>query len=336
VKPILYLRISSVLFCFVTILRLLPAPAEAAGFQQVMVPDAAGAPIEAGIWYPSDAPTSPQPLELFHQTVAVDGSLAGLHHPLIVISHGTGGSFAGHYDTALALADAGFVVVALTHTGDNWRDRSGVLNIMDRPRQVSRVLDYMLADWPDHAGIDPARIGMFGFSAGGFTTLVAVGGRPDFSLIGPHCAEHPQEYTCALITERPARTAPPAPGSSSGTLHDTRIKAAVVAAPALGFTFAPEGLADVRVPVQLWRADDDQMLPAPWYADAVRQVLPAAPDFQTVPGAGHFDFLVPCSDALAAVAKIICTSEPGFDRADFHRRLNSSVVTFFSETLKAP
>ena len=33
--------------------------------------------------------------------------------PLVVMSHGTGGSFLGHFDTAMALADAGFVVVAM-------------------------------------------------------------------------------------------------------------------------------------------------------------------------------------------------------------------------------
>jgi predicted dienelactone hydrolase len=334
-KPFSYLRMALILACIVATARLLLAPADAAGFQRVMAPNPEGPPIEIGIWYPSDAPVSSQPLELFHQTVAADGKLAGLHHPLILISHGTGGSYAGHYDTALALADAGFVVVAPTHTGDNWRDQSRVMNIMDRPRQVSRVLDYMLETWPDHAAIDPARIGMFGFSAGGFTTLVAVGGRPDFSQIGPHCAEHLQEYTCALIAGH-SGTAPPQPGLVPGTLRDTRIKAAVVAAPALGFTFAPNGLADVTLPVQLWRADDDQVLPAPWYADAVRQALPGTPDFQTIPGAGHFDFLAPCSDALAAAAKVICTSAPGFDRADFHRRLNGTVVAFFKETLKAP
>jgi predicted dienelactone hydrolase len=46
--------------------------------------------------------------------------------PLVLISHGTGGSGASHYDTALALAlaDEGFVVAALTHTGDNYMDRA--------------------------------------------------------------------------------------------------------------------------------------------------------------------------------------------------------------------
>jgi predicted dienelactone hydrolase len=41
---------------------------------------------------------------------------------------------------------------------------------------------------------------------------------------------------------------------------------AVVAAPALGFTFSPDGLKNVTVPVQLWRAEDDVIVPHPRYA----------------------------------------------------------------------
>ena len=39
--------------------------------------------------------------------------------PLVVFSHGTAGWFGGHHDTAAALADAGFVVAAINHSGDN-------------------------------------------------------------------------------------------------------------------------------------------------------------------------------------------------------------------------
>jgi predicted dienelactone hydrolase len=91
-------------------------PAISAGFEQVTVPDPGAAPLEAGIWYPSDAPALPQRLGLFEQTVAACGAVAGHGLPLIVMSHGSGGSFEGHYDTALALAEAGFVVAAVTHT----------------------------------------------------------------------------------------------------------------------------------------------------------------------------------------------------------------------------
>jgi predicted dienelactone hydrolase len=100
-------------------LMLATAPALSAGFERVTVPDPDGPPLEAGIWYPSEAPTSSQPLGLYRQSVATDGAVAGRRLPLIVISHGSGGSFEGHYDTALALAEAGFVVAAVTHTGDN-------------------------------------------------------------------------------------------------------------------------------------------------------------------------------------------------------------------------
>jgi predicted dienelactone hydrolase len=164
----------------------------AVGFDRVMVADTAGPALEAGIWYPSNAPATEQPLGLFRQTVAPGGAIAGRGRPLIVMSHGTGGSFEGHYDTALALAEAGFVVAAVTHTGDNYRDQSQFTQLDNRSRHIKALIDYVLASWPRHAAIDRARIGMFGFSAGGFTTLV-IGGTPDMTRVGPFCAEHPDE-----------------------------------------------------------------------------------------------------------------------------------------------
>jgi predicted dienelactone hydrolase len=96
----------------------------AVGFQNTMVLDTHGKPIAIGIWYPSNAQPSPHPIGLFSQNVAVNGKLSGERLPLVLISHGASGSLAGHYDTAIALAQAGFVVVALTHTGDNSDDQS--------------------------------------------------------------------------------------------------------------------------------------------------------------------------------------------------------------------
>jgi hypothetical protein len=128
-------------------------PAVSAGFEQVVVPDPGGAPLDAGIWYPSDAPALPQRLGLFEQTVAAGGAIAGRGLSLILMSHGSGGSFEGHYDTALALAEAGFVVAAVTHSGDNYRDQSAFAHVENRPRHL---LDYMLHDV---AAPRPARSG---------------------------------------------------------------------------------------------------------------------------------------------------------------------------------
>ncbi len=315
-------------------LALAATPAFAIGFERVMVADPDGPALEVGIWYPSNAAAVSQPLGLFHQTVAAGGAVAGRALPLIVMSHGTGGSFEGHYDTALALAEAGFVVAAVTHTGDNYRDQSQFARVENRPRHIKILIDYMLQSWRHHDVVAPKRIGMFGFSAGGFTTLVAIGATPDLSGTGTYCAAHPDEWACREIAERHVDLA--AERQTPQTwVHDPRIAAAVVAAPAIGYSFSPQGLADVKVPVQLWRGDSDEVLPHPRHAQNVYDGLAVKPDYHIVPNAGHFAFLAPCSASLAAMVPEICHDPEGFDRTAFHREFNPAVVAFFKAHLPA-
>jgi predicted dienelactone hydrolase len=277
--------------------------------QTFRFPDPAGGEIEAGVWLPAD----------------VDAPGA---RPLIVISHGNGGGFTGHHDTAEALAEAGFVVAALTHPGDNWRDDSRQTRLSDRPRHISLLIDHMTRDWSGPVAIDAGRIGAFGFSAGGFTVTALVGGVSDPRLIQRHCEEQPQMFACRLIAQNPIDATVWRPVG-----HDPRIKAAVIAAPGLGYAFTDESLSAVQVPVQLWQADGDEILPAPFNVEPVRDRLGRAPEYHLVVGAGHFDFLPPCSDGLRAAIPILCQSQPGFDRAAFHREFNHEVVRFFRETL---
>lgn len=301
----------------------------AAGFQQGAAADQGGKPLVIGIWYPSQTIAKPVAMGPTTMTVAINAPVNGKALPMIVMSHGQGGSYLGHFDTAIALADAGFVVVAMNHAGDNYADQSRSVDVMDRPRQVSRVIDHMLSTWDGRAVIDPQRVGMFGFSSGGFTTLANIGGVPDFTKIGPMCRQYPGDFACQLL----ARSQSPVAAPAAIAVADARIKAAVVAAPALGFTFSPDGLKNVKVPVQLWRAENDVVVPNPRYAEAVRLALPEAPDYHVVPNAGHYDFLASCSDALASIAPAICTSSAGFDRAAFHVGFDSEVVKFFEKTL---
>jgi predicted dienelactone hydrolase len=296
-------------------------PAQA-GFERQITTDGT----EVGVWYPTSGTPSHQRLGLYEQDVVVGGGIPHKRRPLIVMSHGTGGDFTGHVDTAVALARAGFIVAALTHPGDNWRDNSRATQIEARPAALSGLISYMLTAWPGHAAIDPGQIGAFGFSAGGFTVLAAAGGRPDLTRFASHCAQHPDFFDCSLLKSQPR-----APTGAWPDLHDARIKAIVVAAPALGFAFDRAGLAGVLMPVQLWRADDDHILPAPFYADSVRRALPVRPEFHSVPAAGHFDFLAPCADP--SIMPQLCQSASGFDRTAFHARFNAEVVQFFKAKL---
>jgi predicted dienelactone hydrolase len=309
--------------------------AGAVGFRWVAVPNGDGKPIELAIWYPSDAPTAPQPFELFRQDVAADAAVAGSGLPLIIISHGTGGSAAGHYDTALALAKAGFVVTALVHPGDNWRDRSNsftLRNLTERPRQLHTAIDYMLSAWPGRDHLDPARVGVFGHSAGGFTALVAIGGDPDMGRAIAFCREHIVDWGCRRARERTQVSADSTAGAPEWR-HDGRIKAAVIAAPALGNTFAGGSLASAAALVQLWQAEDDRITPRQWNGDIVKAALPTAPNDHLVAGAGHFAFLAPCSASLSERVPEICRDNPGFDRVAFHETFNVAIATFFARTL---
>jgi predicted dienelactone hydrolase len=312
----------------VATLMLATTPALAAGFERVTVPDPDGPPIEAAIWYSSEAPASSQPIGLYQQTVAIGGAVAGRGLPLIVMSHGSGGSLEGHYDTALALADAGFVVAAVTHTGDNYRDHSGFTLVENRSRHIKALVDFMLGSWVHRDLLDPSRIGMFGFSAGGFTALVQIGGVPDLSRSADYCARYPDEWAC-----RQSGGGSRAP--SAAFVHDPRIAAAVIAAPAIGYAFTPEALATVTAPIQLWRGDSDEILPHPRHAQLVYDALPTKPEYHVVANAGHFAFLAPCTPMAEKYAPEICRDPVGFDRAAFHREFNAAVVAFFTAKLPA-
>jgi len=305
------------------------------GFQQLTVPDPEGKAISVAVWYPSGGTAVSEPLGSFRQVVSVDGPVSGTALALILISHGAAGSSASHYDTALALADAGFVVAALTHTGDNYMNQSYAGNrkdLTDRPRQVSVVLNYMLTTWQYHDRINHARVGMFGFSLGGFTTIVVSGGTPDLSRMLELCTIHPTAPECRFIKERNGDQLNPVV-IGPVWVHDRRVKAVVVAAPAVSYLFGPGSLKEVRIPIQLWRAGDDEQVSDEWNTALIRKELPATPEEHVVLRAGHYVFLAPCSDALAKQVPQICTDAAGFDRNAFHRDFNVEVVEFFRKHL---
>jgi predicted dienelactone hydrolase len=311
------------------------ASAGAVGFQQLAVPDPQGQTVDLYVWYPSDAPAQPHRMGPFEQTVAPEGAIAGANLPLVVISHGTGGGALTHFDTAIALAEAGFVAAAIEHTGDNWHDRAlsfSRRNFTERPRHIKLVTDYLLTSWSGHAQIDPERVGAFGHSAGGATVLVVVGARPDFSGTAAFCREHPEEWACQRA--RQAATAVSTDSASTAVwVHDPRIKAAVIAAPAVGYTFTPAALAEATVPIQLWQAEDDRITVNRWHSDHVKANLPSPPEVHVVPHAGHLAFLAPCSPTLGAQAPDTCKDPDRFDRAAFHRDFNAAIVAFFARNL---
>ncbi|MBW8296043.1 dienelactone hydrolase [Sphingopyxis sp.] len=317
-------------------LAVLPAPAVAAeqmyqvGFEQAAIPDADHAPIAAIIWYPTAAEARDIQVGPVAIKAAPSAPIARSGLPLLIISHGTGAGAISHVDTAIALAQAGFVVVTPTHSGDNYEDESNVGKpawLADRSRHIVRTIDFMLGSWRGSLNIDENKIGIFGFSAGATTALISIGGEPDLGRLAPHCATQP-EFVCRLYP------APAAAVENPSWSHDPRISAAAIAAPGLGFLFGPDSLAKVKTPVQIWAGSDDKIVPYASNTANVRALLPKTTEYRPVQGAGHLSFLSPCPDP--SVMPAICTDKPGFDRTAFHAELNAALITFFRAHLAAP
>ena len=180
----------------------------------------------------------------------------------------------------------------------------------------------MLAGWEGRARLAPGRVGIFGFSAGATTALIAIGGEPDLGRIAPHCAATP-EFVCRIIK--------PQTGATPVWTHDPRIAAAAVAAPGIGFAFESAGLARVRVPVQLWSGDADDTVPYATNTAVVQNLLPHPLETHRVPGAVHLSFLAPCTPGTPPS---LCEDDPGFDRAAFHKVFNQAVISFFRRHLE--
>src|SRR4029077_15310199 len=213
------------------------APAAAAGLKFLTVPaDASGPAITVAVWYPTADKPSPVTFDPFTTLAAQEGRIDGRGLPLVVLSHGRGGSFVVHHDTAEQLADAGFVVAALNHPRDTELDKSVFYDLSiykQRPLDVKRVIDYLTGASPLATTIDPNRIGIYGFSRGGYTALVAIGATPD-SARGVPLSQGRTDKVCDQIRTQEYPKEP--------LTHDRRIKAAVVADPVSVF-FTAEGLA---------------------------------------------------------------------------------------------
>jgi predicted dienelactone hydrolase len=306
--------------------------ATAVGFQWSSAPDPDNAPLQIAIWYPSETTTTLLTVGPFDMDVAMNGAVSPGRHPMIVMSHGTGGMALNSHDTAIALADAGFVVVAVTHTGDNYLDQSTAFtrrNFADRPRHISRVIDFMLNTWSGRETVDANRIGILGHSAGGETALIAAGGTANLGLVVTFCQKNPDDWGCRHAAQRQPLTPETVSAPISGL--DPRIKAVVVAAPALAVAFQPDGLAAVKVPVQLWVGAEDDIVRD---ASLVRTLLPSPPDYHLIPLGGHFAYLTPCTELLAESAPQVCADPKGFDRAAFLREFHQSVIAFYRQHLK--
>lgn len=290
--------------------------------------------VPAAVMYPSndakrDALTQlgPYPVAAQMSAAVADGK-----HPLILLSHGSGGGRLGHHDLGAALARHGYIVAMPEHTGDSYSDRSGFASdrvLLGRAWQASAVISAVLADPQFKAHADDKRIGAAGFSAGGYTTLLLLGAKSDFSRFAVFCARYPKTpEICDHNTRKIGLTIADPPPTV-----DPRVRAGFSMAP-LSLILDKPGLADIRNPVFLYASSQDQVLLPDENARRISKLLPNLYRYREIEGAGHYVFLAPCSAGMAEEVPAICTDAPGVDRVAIHRQIADDAVGFFDKTLK--
>lgn len=221
----------------------------------------------------------------------------------------------------------------MRHPGDHWQDRSLISSgryFSERPRQLTRVLDALLASPEWGARIPAGRIGAVGHSAGGYSVLALAGAQADPRRSVEHCRavqDDPGYCGLAAAASAPAATAPaPAPV----VVSDPRIRAVVALAP-MAVVFTPESLAAITVPVRILVAENDTVLTGQYHGGYVAARVPGA-EFNSVPGAGHFAFMAQPGFPLPSAAGDAAADPPGFDRPAFLPVLSQQVEAFFARS----
>lgn len=286
--------------------------------------DASGSPrVAITVWYPAIDGAIEKPLligppnrPLFDSgRAAPDAPVANGRHPVVLLSHGFGGTARVMAWFGTRLADAGFIVIAVDHPGSNGLTpitRTGAAWWWERAEDLKAAWKAIRQDDVIGPHLDASRLGVAGFSAGGFAALVAAGARVDVDHFVTFCKAHPDDGVCAPQLEAPALSA----RDADTTMADPKVRAgladasadhaipgvraAFVMAPALVQALDPASLPRMKVPVSILVGDADTAAPAATNASVAAQAIPGARE-EVLPLVTHYDFLATCQPAARQV-----------------------------------
>jgi predicted dienelactone hydrolase len=289
-------------------------------------------PIAASIWYPAASPTYRAPVgdgPIFDPTFAFIGpAIAQDEHPLVLLSHGSGGNADSLGWLTSGLVANGAMVLAVNHPGSTSGDSSPrrSADLEARANDLTAALDMILADPAFAPFIDPDRIGVVGFSLGGATALGLAGVRFDGAAQDANCSAGPDAADCVFFRLGGVRFSD-YPGFEADA-RDPRISRAVIVDPGFGGAADPDTLPGALTGITLINLGDADRLGAADVGPNGNDLANRLPDvsYVEIGPANHFTFLGTCKPgAVALLAKEqedpICTDPESTDRAATHVQL---------------
>ena len=306
------------------------------------------------VWYPAEPSATEKPVEIPGLTIFELGSAAQdakpaaqpAKFPLIVISHGTGGSGLSMTWLGEALAAHGYIAAAVNHPGNNAAEPYTVEGFSlwwERARDLSEVITGMLADPEFGSHMDSNRIAAAGFSLGGYTMLEIAGGITDAQGFVRYCDKTGTDGICVSPPEFPTlvedfrkliRDQPEVLAHAGDSYRDPRVRSVFAMAPPLGPAFPVSGLKKISIPVEIVAGQSDQNVPIESSAKYFAANIPNA-KLHIFPGnVAHYVFLDSCTENGHKTQKVLCTDGPGVNRDTIHQETSKMAINFFRRTLR--
>jgi predicted dienelactone hydrolase len=268
--------------------------------------------------------------------------------PVVMLSHGTGGSAMQMAWLGTVLARHGYIAVGVNHPGNNALESytaEGFVLWWERATDISDALDALLRDPVFGQRVDASRIGAAGFSIGGYTVLELAGARSDQKRFLAACDAEPELPTCHVPEMRDMGTtaemmakvqASSAESIARGgaSYRDPRIRAVFAIAPAVGQAFGADAFRDVTIPVAMVVGAADPIAPAAVNAGRFKELMPKAQLTVLPGGVAHYTFLDTCTEAGKATLGVYCGDAAGVDRDKVHAKVSAMAVEFFDNSLR--
>lgn len=319
--------------------------ADAVGYRETTLDKEGKRPLHVSVWYPTQSAGETAVVgenRAFHGVpVLRDATPAPGSRPLVLLSHGYGGSWRNLSWLAMDLAAQGYVVAAPDHPGTTTfdQDPSRAAMLWERPRDLSRIIDGLAGDSGLAGKIDTSRVAAIGHSLGGWTVTSLAGARFDTARFEKDCRDKTSPRACALKDElglgRP---------EIEGDMRDRRLKAFVSFDLGLARGFAPESLTALKVPSLVVAAGIDiGGLPPRLESGYLADHLPKSTStFVEIPDAMHFSFMGLCKPgAVELIEKeepgngVACKDGDTRSRAEIHREVAYLVIGFLASAMPA-
>ena len=299
-----------------------------------------GRTLETAVWYPSDGSGNRIAFgqnPVFRGVSVLDGAeIAEGQYPLVLLSHGMGGTIRSLSWLSAGLAERGAIVISVNHPNSTWRDFDLAVSLQHWTRvlDLTHVLDWALSNDGMAPHVDQTRIMAAGFSFGGWTALSMGGLRANHQGFVDACRTLGEALQlCEELLSDAIGLSSMDPGPWNASYRDDRVTHVVAIDPGLvwGLNRSDTGELIDEVTLIGLGAGESRLLATDFDASGLLELLPGVRVSRIRP-ATHFTALPVCNPAGEEILREenddpVCTDPAGTDRGAVHDSILSQIAS---------